>query len=151
MINEEGDIVDLRQVAIGVPAFFRSRGFELIASYDLSTGSLSVKGRTLRQTEQISSTIEQPDNKDVATGVTALEGIWQAENGTLFIVRGTEWAITAGQQLVDQGTLLIAGTQLFLASKGTGANLEYRFELDGSNLNATDQWGQKFHYQRISE
>ena len=151
VINEEGDIVDLRQVAIGVPAFFRSRGFELIASYDLSTGSLSVKGRTLRQTEQISSAVEQPNNKDAATGITPLEGIWQAENGTLFIVRGTEWAITAGQQLVDQGTLLIAGTQLFLASQGTGANLEYRFELEGSNLNATDQWGQKFHYQRISE
>jgi len=134
-----------------VPAFFRSRGFELIASYDLSTGSLSVKGRTLRQTEQISSTIEQPDNKDVPTGVTPLEGIWRAGNGTLFIVRGAEWAITSGQQLVDHGTLLIAGIQLILASQGTGENLEYRFELDGSHLVATDQWGQRFHYRRIAE
>jgi len=151
VINEEGDIVDLRQVAIGVPAFFRSRGFELIASYDLSTGSLSVKGRTLSQTEQISGTVEQLDNKKVATRITQLEGIWQAENGTLFIVRGSEWAITAGQQLIDQGTILIASNQLILASQGTGANLEYRFELDGPHLVATDQWGQRFHYQRIAE
>ena len=86
-----------------------------------------------------------------AIGMTPLEGIWQSDNGMLFIVRGFEWAITSGQQLVDQGTLSIMSNEFTLNSLATGQNLSYRYALDGVTLIATDVWGQSFYYQRIRD
>ena len=150
LIDDKGDIVDLRQVAVAVPARFQSHGFEFIASYDLSTGGLSIKGRALEQGPPAARP-NQPYNVHSAIGVTPLEGIWQSDNGMLFIVRGIEWAITSGHQLVDQGTLSIMSNELTLNSLATGQNLSYRYALDGVTLIATDQWGQTFYYEKISD
>ncbi len=150
LIDAKGDIVDLRQVAVSVPARFQSQGFEFIASYDLSTGGLSIKGRALEQGPSAARPNE-PYNMNSAIGRTPLEGIWQSDNGMLFIVRGIEWAITSGQQLVDQGTLSVVGNELTLNSLATGQSLNYRYALDGVTLIATDQWGQTFYYEKISD
>jgi len=150
LIDDKGDIVDLRQVAVSVPARFQSHGFEFIASYDLSTGGLSIIGRALEQGPPAAKPNELY-NMNSAIGMTPLEGIWQSDNGMLFIVRGFEWAITSGQQLVDQGTLSIMSNELTLNSLATGQNLSYRYALDGVKLIATDVWGQSFYYQRIRD
>ena len=150
LIDANGDVVDLRQVAVSIPALFQSQGLEFIASYDLSTGSLSIKGRPLEKNQPAAGP-GGSYNLRSPSGVTALEGIWQSDNGMLFIVRGIEWAITSGQQLVDQGTLFIIGNELTLNSLATGQQLNYRYTADGLNLLATDEWGQTFYYEKISD